>query len=67
MTEMNSHVHGMHPIVLITFLHFALKSYFINHQVFLTHLVQAGPDLTKDRESQAAPRVTYFIKKTPSQ
>jgi hypothetical protein len=29
MTEMNSHGHGMHLIVLVKFFHFALKSYFI--------------------------------------
>jgi hypothetical protein len=29
MTEMNSHGHGMHLIVVIKFFHFALKSYFI--------------------------------------
>jgi hypothetical protein len=29
MTEINSHEHGMHLLVLITFLHFAWKSYFI--------------------------------------
>jgi hypothetical protein len=29
MTEMNSHRHGRHPIVLIKFSHFFLKSYLI--------------------------------------
>jgi hypothetical protein len=43
MTQMNRHGHGMHPIVLIKFFHFALHSYFITKkcQVFLTHPVYA--------------------------
>jgi len=30
MTQMNSHGHGMHLIVLIKFFHFALQHYFIS-------------------------------------
>jgi hypothetical protein len=28
-TEMNSHGHGMHSMVLVKFFHFVLKSYFV--------------------------------------
>jgi hypothetical protein len=33
MTEINSHEHGMHPTVLIQFVHFTLKIYFIKKTV----------------------------------
>jgi hypothetical protein len=58
MTQMNSHGHGMHLIVLIKFFRFVLQSYFhfINCLLFLMHLVlkRPGPDAvchaTEERE-----------------
>ena len=71
MTQINSHGHGMHVIVLIKFSHFALHCYFISKTAVVFDalsirdqaLMQSVMPLKKENNRRNTPKRTYCTTK----